>query len=110
MLTAVLLLLLLGEIRSGVENRKMRCLVFICPLTSDVETQFIFDIAGRVPDSVAALVRTCDTPEGHVAFADTDSTLVALPGQPCGGEQHQSRPAGGKGRAVSSRWRCAAYS
>lgn len=47
MLTAVLLLLLLlVEIRSGVENRKMRCLVFICPLTSDVETQFIFDTAG----------------------------------------------------------------
>lgn len=95
-----MLLLLFGEIGSGVEDGKMRCLVFICPLTSDFETQFIFDLAVHVPDGVAALVRACDGTEGHVAFADTDSTLVALPGHPCAGEQHQSRPVGGKGRAV----------
>lgn len=83
--------------RSGVGNRKRRCLVFICLLTSNVEAQFIFDLAVLVPDGVAALVRTCYGIEGHVAFADTDSTLVALPGHPCAGEQHQSRPVEGNG-------------
>lgn len=54
-------------------------------LTSDVETQFDFDFAVRVPDSVAALVCACDGFEGDMASADTDSTLVAIPGHVCAG-------------------------
>lgn len=87
---------MLGETRSGVENGRRRFPVFTPPLTSDVETQLDFDPAIHVPDGVAALVRTRDASEGHVAWADADPTLVALPGHARAGEQHQSRPVGGK--------------
>lgn len=74
-------------------------------LTSDVEAQFDFDFAVRVHDSVAALVRARDAFEGDVAPADTDSTLVALPGQVCAGEQHQTGPVGGKEQSHLLRFR-----
>lgn len=63
----------------------MRRLAFICPLTSDVETQFASDFAVRVPDSVAALVCACDSIEADMASAESDSTLVAVPGHVCAG-------------------------
>lgn len=73
----------------------MICLHF-CALTSDVETHFPLDITFGVSDSVATFVCARDSTEGDVALVDADSTLVAIPGQPCAGQQHQSRSAGGK--------------
>lgn len=74
--------------------------VIVCALTSDVETHFPFNVTFCIPDSVAAFVCTCDGAENDVALVDANTTLVALPGHPCTGQQHQSRSAGGKSQRV----------
>jgi hypothetical protein len=66
----------------------------VCPvLTLHVEADLPLDVAVGVPDGVAALVRPRGGAQGHVAFVDDDTPLVAVPGQPRAGHQHQSRPA-----------------
>lgn len=70
--------------------------VLIRALTSDVETLLPLDVAFSVSDGVAPFVCTRDRPEGDVALVDAHSTLVAVPGHPCAGEQHQSRSVAGE--------------
>lgn len=86
---------MVSEKESGPEGAKKytSCL----PLTSDAETDLLLDVALRIPDGVAASVRPGDGAEGDVAIVHADPPLVAFPGHPCEGHQHQTRPGGGKG-------------
>ena len=67
-----------------------------CAHTFDVETHFLLDVTFGISDSVASFICTCDTTEGDLALVDADSALVAVPGHPSAGQQHQSRSAKGK--------------
>lgn len=70
--------------------------IIICALTFDVETHFSSDNTWVIPDSIASLICTRDSTEGDMTLSDTDATLVALPGCPWTGQQHQSWSAAGK--------------
>lgn len=77
-------------------GEEKKYMILICALTSDIETHFPLDTTFGIPDCVAAFVCACDSTEGDVTLVDADSTLVAIPGHPRPGQQHQSRSAGGK--------------
>lgn len=80
------------------EDGKLYDLSPFCLLTFHVEAHFLLDVALVVPESVAAFICTCDGTEGDLVFADSDSTLVALPGYVGAGQQHQCRSVEGKVR------------
>lgn len=85
---------LLKQVKHG--RRKYIRSVYICALTFDVETHFPLDITFGIPDSIATFICTRDSTEGDLALVGADSTLVAIPGHPCTGQQHQSRSAEGE--------------
>lgn len=82
----------------GWRNTLSSIFFFNYTLTSDIETHFPFDFAIGISDGVTSLVGTCDSAESDVAFIGADAALVAVSGQSCTGQQHQSRSAGWDGK------------